>query len=385
MKKYRIWFWLQMKRMIKKPAFVLFLICLPFLSAAVDRLGQGESVGTVIGITIEESRQDTEQDYEEWNQRLLTLLSEQEGILQFRTYENKERMLQDVKKGELECGVSLPGNLRQLVQTDAWQDAINIYKSSASGMTEIVKEKIAGAVFTLYSEETYVNYMEETEAFDNAEASGIDRAEIVSFAQSAYKTRLLDGSTFDFQYHGESYQPENLTEEEDVSGYGQERQQKGVGTGSLQPAGTFRLKGILAVCIFLSGMCGLLTDCQDRQEKRFVRIAPEWMTTMVNIWIPTIYTSAAALLSLYLTGQFDGHLGAMGKELCYLFFYQFLIVVYCSIMRVALRKQELVATAIPILTLAGMICCPVWIRLAVYLPVFRVLEKLFPMTYYLLL
>ncbi|MDE7276048.1 MAG: hypothetical protein K2N98_04225, partial [Lachnospiraceae bacterium] len=57
---------------------------------------------------------------------------------------------------------------------------------------------------------------------------------------------------------------------------------------------------------------------------------------------------------------------------------------YCSIIRVVLKKQEMIAAAIPLLTLLSVVCCPVWIRLALYLPFFRVLEKLFPATYYLL-
>lgn len=80
-----------------------------------------------------------------------------------------------------------------------------------------------------------------------------------------------------------------------------------------------------------------------------------------------------------------GLLADIGKETGALLFYQFLIVIYCSIIRVVLKKQEAVAAAIPLLTLASIVCCPVWIRLAVYLPFFRVLEKFFPVTYYLLL
>ncbi|MDE7017365.1 MAG: hypothetical protein K2P65_07270, partial [Lachnospiraceae bacterium] len=170
----------------------------------------------------------------------------------------------------------------------------------------------------------------------------------------------------------------------------------------------FRLKGILALCIFLSGLCGLLTDWEDRKEKRFMRVAPDWMTTIVNIWVPTLYTSLIALFCLILTRQLpipflgmNGESGTLtglggfgttagvmlciGKELCHLVFYQFLIVVYCSIIRLLVRRQELIAAAIPILTLASMICSPVWIRLSLYLPAFRILEKFFPATYYLLL
>ena len=192
-----------------------------------------------------------------------------------------------------------------------------------------------------------------------AEEDGAVREEIVSFAKNAYDTHLLDGSTFAFQYHAQGKSD----------------------AGNQAVSTTFRLRGVLAVCIFLSGMCGLLTDSSDREEKRFLRMAPGWLTAIVNIWVPTIYTSVITLFSLSFTGQLTG----VGQELCHILFYQFVIVVYCSIIRLGLRRQEMIAAAIPILTLASMICCPVWIRLAVYLPVFRVLEKLFPATYYLIL
>ena len=50
-----------------------------------------------------------------------------------------------------------------------------------------------------------------------------------------------------------------------------------------------------------------------------------------------------------------------------------------------LPRQETVAAAIPIVSLASLVCAPVFVRLAAYIPVFTVLEKLFPPTYYLML
>lgn len=376
MKTYFIWFRLMMKRMIKKPAFLLFLLILPLVSFLIDRSGQGERSGMAAGICLETGEMGIEaQEAEKMRQAFLSALQEQEGILQFPLYEDEEEMREDVKKGELDCGVFMRRDLWSGLDTDAWQDTITLYVTASSGMTEIVKEKIASIVFTIYSEKNYRNYIAESEAFTAAEETA-GREEIVSFAETAYETHLLDGSTFAFQYSGNS---------------GGIRE----AVPAASPA-SFPLRGILAVCIFLSGLCGLLTDWKDREEKRFVRFAPPAMTTMVNVWIPTIYTSAAALFALWLTGQTafsetgysDGTTGmfaGIGKETGALLFYQFLIVIYCSIIRVALKKQEMIAAAIPLLTLASIVCCPVWIRLAVYFPFFRVLEKLFPATYYLLL
>lgn len=373
MKRYLIWFSLMMKRMLKKPAFVLLLLMMPLFAVVFTKLEQGESAGNIVGIMIEMESE------EAWNRKLLSVLAmpepQDDSIIRFRVYENREDLLRDVENGELECGIMLPGDLKERLNTGTWQDAVTIYRTASAGMTEIVKEKVASIVFTLYSEESYVNYIENTEAFSMAEGneSGPAIEEIISFAQEAYEEHLADGSTFAFVYHGDD--SIGRSEKEELT------------------TPTFRLRGILAVCIFLSGLCGLLTDWQDRREERFVRIAPSQITTAVNVWIPTIYTSVIALLCLSLTGQLSAvdsgqwqiWLTGVGKEAVFLLFYQFLIVCYCSIIRLILRKQEMIAAAIPMLTFASIICCPVWIRLAVYVPFFHILEKLFPATYYLLL
>ncbi len=382
LKTYWVWFRLLMKRTIKKPAFLLLLLIMPLLSVLIDRLGQGESAGTETGIMLEGQE-------EEMRRKFLTILGEQEGMIRFRLYENEKEMRQDVERGELDCGVFLHEDLWKGLEDGAWQETITLYVTSSSNMTEIVKEKIASIVFTLYSERNYVNYIERSDAF---KAEGQDSiADIVSFAQAAYEKHLLDGSTFSFLYQGQ----------ENRDGNDSGKRQENVESGGKQQevwsvSSSFRLRGMLAVCIFLSGLSGLLTDVKDREEKRFLRLAPQTVTTMVNIWIPTVYTSAVTLFTLGVTGHAafgsigrpvggtGGFLWGIGKEIVSLLFYQFLIIVYCSIIRIVLRKQEAIAAAIPLLMLLCIVCCPVWVRLAAYLPLFGVLEKLFPVTYYLL-
>ncbi len=385
MKKYLIWFSLLMKRMIKKPAFSFMLIGAFILAIAVSKLEQGEHAESAVGIMIEPmAGQEQPKTHEDWYQNLISLLHEQEGILSFKLYENKEMLMQAVERGELDCAFILPQDLQDRINAGTWQDTITLYCSSESVVMQIAKERIAVAAFTLYSEECYVNYVKNLADLDLTQTSENDREEIIAFAKSAYETHLLDGSTFDLVYNGYSYRGNNHS----GSSYSDSGSVGNIETGSINDVHqnvktVFNIRGVLAVCIFLSGMCGLLTDWKDRQEKRFLRIVPDFITTMANIWVPAIYTSIVSLAALFCTNQIAG-IDSLFREVLRLLIYQFLIVVYCSIIRLVLRKQETIAAAIPILTLGCIICCPVWIRLAVYIPVFRVLEKLFPATYYLL-
>ena len=239
MRKYLFWFYLMMKRMMKKPAYLLLLIALPILSAVMVRLEQSGdgSTGITVGILFEkEGQAETPQNDKEWNQRFFSFLAEQDSVIRFQEYEKSTSLLRDIEKGELDCGVVVPADIRERLMTDMWQDSLTIYKTSSTSVTEIVKERIASAIFTFYSEESYVNYVENSNIFRETAENDARNAEIREFAKEAYETHLTDGSTFAFQYHGESY--DNNTDKQV--------------TDTANPG--FRLKGVLAVCIFLSGL-----------------------------------------------------------------------------------------------------------------------------------
>ena len=85
-----------------------------------------------------------------------------------------------------------------------------------------------------------------------------------------------------------------------------------------------------------------------------------------------------SILSVWSLGMWCG-------QIMRLLLYQCVVVGYCGILGCVLRRQETIAAAIPILSLGSLLCAPVFIRLAVYFPIFAVLEKLFPVTYYLAL
>ena len=399
-KQYGIWLRLLMKRLLKQPVFIGLLLLIPVMGYAVSTLEQGGSSGAVVAVCVEESR---------WSEQIVTKLqalsadnTAGSSVLQYHFYDSDMETERAVLKSEADCGFVIPGDIAERVMEEDWRNGILVYETNSSSITGMAKERIAGVLFQLYSEESYEAYLEETVQAEDF-ITDDEAKEIVAFARQAYETHLVDGSTFSFVYErqGEALAVDNsdINNDDRMS---QEKSDRNV----TNDTSVFPVKGVFAVLIFISGMCGMLEYEKDKKEKRFLRLAPNWMTYIVNIWIPTLYTSLAVLVCLWITdalqlracsgGTADipvmGEVllgvwspGMWGKQIGSLILYQGIIVLYCCILRVLLRRQETIAVAIPIMTLGSLVCAPVFVRLSMYMPLFEVLEKLFPATYYLMM
>lgn len=378
----------------------------PALVLAVGILERDKAKGADVAVCVEEGA---------WSGRIwqeLEKLSE-EGVVKFCPCTDEWEVERRVVKAEADCGFVVRANIGEQMMDREWHNAITVYETSSSSITGIAREQVSGVLFKLYSEQNYEDYMrvvaEETanetgEGTEEniGEAAGEETAksgteEFVDFAKNAYEKHLTDGSTFAVRYvGGDGLVGGNPYVQESVGMNGGMTAGDNISAGGNMPV--FPLKGVLAVVIFVSGMCGMLEYGRDMQEKRFDRIASKRLTYAVNVWLPTIFVSLAALMCLWVS---DGirHYGGMAadsfgsvwtigmwvRQTVNLVTYQGIIVLYCGILGLILRRQEAVAAAIPILSIGSLVCAPVFIRLAAFFPVFKVLEKLFPVTYYLLL
>jgi hypothetical protein len=373
--------------------FAALLIMIPLIGLGLSLLEQEDTGGAVAAVCVAKS---------EWSEQIKSSLQaagENGGVIQYVCYDSEEEVQRAVLTSQADCGFVIENDIAERVRKDDWWECIRVYTTESSSITGMAKERIAGVIFKLYSEERYQDYMEEVSeklpdtANKNADIgknAETDTAEIVRFAQQAYETHLADGSTFSFTYDDQDSQysvdsNDNDSIENDSS--------------------VFPVKGVFAVLIFISGMCGMLEYERDKREQCFNRLAPNWMTYIVNIWTISFLASVAVYLCLWLTDalRYYANISASYSkpdiavilsgtwnmntwlhQAAALLAYQWIIVLYCCILRVILRRQETIAAAIPILALCSLVCAPVFVRLSLYVPVFKVLEKLFPVTYYLI-
>ncbi len=360
-----------MKRLWRQPAYVMLLVLIPVLGWAVGRMEQGEPGGAVVAVCVEESA---------WSGRIVEELREQEAdsSLRFAFHEEAVDVERSVLRGMADCGFVIGSDIDERVIGNDWAKCITVYETPSGSITGMAKERIGCVIFKLYSEQCYEEYMRMSAAQERAD-------EFVDFAKEAYERHLVDGSTFGFTYHGYDRYSQDTSD-----------------TNVISDMTVFPVKGVFAVIIFISGMCGMLEYDTDKSEKRFLRMAPNMLTYIVDIWISTVFVSLAVLLCLWISDgiRYDSgvegisrfssllsvwSIGMWGRQIWNLFLYQCIVVVYCGILGIILRRQEAVAAAIPVFAMGSLVCAPVFIRLATYVPVFGVLEKLFPVTYYLML
>lgn len=392
-----------MKRLWRQPAYLALLALIPVLGYAVSVLEQGERSGAVVAVCVEDSA---------WSEQIKAAFyeTEEESVLRFLFCADEGEVERSVLKSEADCGFVIGTDIAERMMARDWAKSVTVYETTASSITGMAKERISGILFKLYSEQCYESYMRmcaeqsleelrgtdtevHVEAGDEAldettdeasdETTAISTQEIVDFAKQAYETHLLDDSTFSFRYVNDDLKGQHTSD-----------------TDVISDTAVFPIKGVFAVVIFISGMCGMLEYDTDRREKRFLRMAPNGLTYIVDIWIPTVLNSLAVLICLWISegirsggsvegsGRLSGLLTVWdmrmwGIQAGHLLVYQCMVVGYCAVLGILLRNKEAVAAAIPILSLASLVCAPVFIRLASYIPLFAVLENLFPVTYYL--
>lgn len=366
-KQYMIWICLLAKRLWRQPAYIGLLVLIPVLGYAAGAMEYGESGGAAVAVCVEDGT---------WSAEITALLLEQErdSVLRFRFCDSQDEVKRRVAGGEADCGFVIGTDMEEKVLSGEWRKSIAAYETDSSSITGMAKERIAGVIFRLYSENRYENYM------------GQFSAAAAAFAMEAYENHLADDSTFGFRYIYDDSE-------------GQYGNDTAVGNDNTVNTAVFPLKGVFAVLIFVGGMCGMLEYEKDKKEKRFLRMAPGALTYVVDIWISTAFIATAVLAGLWIA---DGiRLGGgkvmperlicvwsarmWGRQILCLFLYQCIVTVYCAILRVLLHRQETIAAAIPVLTLGSLIGTPVFIRLGTYIPAFTVLEKLFPASYYLMM
>lgn len=341
------------KRLLHRKGLFLCLLAMPFLMWSVQALEKDGETGILAGVYTEQEST--------WNEQLRKLLTETDGSIQFVSYQDFEEMQQDIVAGRIECGYILQEDLQNRMERQRWNHAVTVYESAHSLLTPVINEAFFESLFTLVSSEWFEGYVAKYEEF-----AEIDQQELRENIQFRLKEQLENGTLFfveHFDIDGNKFQsgPEETSV---LSGQSE--------------AQVFPVRGIAAVMILLCGLIGMFDCIVDRRSGPFPVKGRRKTVYVLDVALPVSIAAVIGLVTLFFSGEWKG-----AVEISQMFLYSILVVFWCLLLSLFIRKEKVLAVLLPVIVLCSLILPPVFLDLSAFVPGFDVLEKWLPVTYYL--
>lgn len=333
-KRLTAWCILVIKQKIRQPSYWILLLLFCMLLAFLKRAEAQESQGVVVTVYMTPSETPEEKVFQSQIKRILTKKAET-GLVRFVIAESEQDMIEQVARGDAECGYHIPGDLLEHIMDLKMKGQITVYTSPASSMEPMVREQLFAALFEVGSGEIFAKYVLEHPELD------ADYEQ----AMRAYRNRVGDGSTFCFTYESVAT--------------GKPEQQSNVAIPSTEK--------LVAVFAYLLLLLGIYDKKRNKSSCRYY-----FTGDRVGFFLAGSFQMLFAVLLILITGFLPGGIWAF----LMLWGYGILLDVVC-------REQIALTAAIPLLLMGTLLFCPVFIDLAAYVPALGLLQNCFPVTWML--
>ncbi|WP_434310852.1 hypothetical protein [Hominifimenecus sp. rT4P-3] len=348
MRQWLTWLFFLGKRQGKRPVFVLLLVALPLASGLLFTAQRSQREALPVALFCERPDSMTE--------RALQSMCEDGGIFRFYRCESEAQVLRDVASRKAECGYVFPDDLEAKMERGKASRSVGAFSSPSSVAAYLAHEVVYSKLFAEYAEDAFVKYVSDRSLF-----AEINPAQLRGEAEEAYRESRESGRAFSFVF-------EHLDE-----GNQQEADEK---SPVIAP-----VRGFLAVFVLLGGLMGAVDSRKDERRRVYLAASPSLRTwiPMLAVAVPVGLMAVSAGISLAAAGLSTGVL----REIVLLLAYTGMVTAFGCLLSDILRLETLLYACIPVLVMGSFLFSPVFIRLGSFLPVFRVLEKLFLPTYYL--
>lgn len=330
--------------LIHNRIWILLLLLLGILAVCLGAKDNSKDYsGIQVGVCVEDAN----------GRRLMESMEEDDGIFHFVSCVDREQMIREIERGDLECGFVLPEGFYENIIKGRRMRQIPLYYSPSSTVHKISYEVVFSHLFEMLSDDvlrSYIDYAEQNGVFPKKEKADLQE-------------RLLDlkgkysenGSTFAF-----------------------DMKQIGI-KGEKKESSFSTIRGCIAVLIFFLSLLGLESCMEVRELSKGLnkrkRIEVRECSLTISVLAGVFF--GGALIVLWGQGE------SFFREIGGLIIYFIVLQVYLRILMLFLGKPAAVYGVLPVLIPGSLLFCPVFVQIENYLPVAGFLEKLFPVSYYL--
>ncbi len=333
------WFWLAWKRLLKKPLYLSLLVLMVVLTLCYHTAVQDDSgmVSVVLAIPDETDM---------LSRQIVEMLTSETGLIRYTqgTVENA-RLL--VKAGKADAAWIFPENLAEKLTAfleNRTVPAVEVLQREETVLLRLSREKLSGALFTCCTEPVYLKYLRE----HAPQLEHLTDAQLVEYME---------------RFHGN----------DQLFAFEQLNRMAPNAADYLRAP----LRGLCGILILLCALSAALYFMQDQKAGLFQRFPVYSMTAvelgsqLAALWS----TGLAAMLCLAVCGMW----GAPWREILVTVLYLMCCAGFAMLLRRVCGKIPVLAGLLPVLTVATLVICPVFVQI----PQLRPLQYLLPPTYYM--
>ncbi|MBR3474696.1 MAG: hypothetical protein IKH34_06480 [Oscillospiraceae bacterium] len=339
-RRFFLWYWLLTKRLIKRPAYLAVPLLIPLFAAAVALFSKQDSGVLTAAIYLEDPEDPVACAVAD---RLLN----GDSILRCVQVDSAEAAREQVRSGYADAAWLFGSDLGAGFDAFARYGSggiITVAEREDNIFLMISREKLFAMLYPELSFAMFRNYLVREMGIEDLSeeelrdyyASGFTAEELIRFS-------YVDGSAVDT---GGSYL-------------------------------TAPLRGILSLLLLLSGLASGMYCYREERDESFVWLpAAQRRTLPVLCHITAMVPPAAAVLAaLAMSGVWLG----LGRELMMMLLFVPACAMFCEILRCLCPREEHYGALIPILAVAILVFCPVFVSMNLGLP----LRYILPPGYYL--
>lgn len=351
-----IWLWLSVKRQLKRPLFVVFLLAVPAVMVFLSRLEQADSGRIAVAVYAEDETLAPE---------VIGLLESAEGVFEFYTAPSAEAVKEDVAARRAECGYIFGEDLKGKLDSGNYRRCITVISAPSTVLAELSMEVVYARLIEVYGRELLKTYSEEGEGL-----SFLPEEERWEALEPLYEKYASNGSTFSFEY---------VTAEEafgeDAPGGAADRAENAGGLAG------FPVRGAGAVCMFIMGLFSAAWLVKDEESGLFAAVSGNRRSfcRAVSAGAPVFLLGLSVLAAVFFSGGGENLL----KEAALMAAYAVLVAAFSMALERLLGRAEILLGLLPFLAIASLVVCPVFADLSYFVPAFRLLRLLFVPYYYL--
>lgn len=352
MKRFWIWQYMINKRLLRKKEFVILLCLIPLLVWGITMISKEDSGVLTIALAMEEEDGDAAPIIEE-------MLKEDSMIQYIPT--GVEEAYKKVNTKEVDCAwIFREDFTEKLITTfDRWDEKeapVYVVAQEDNVALQLARTKLYGNIFPHLAYLLCQDYLE-TEVM---EGESVSEEEL----RQAYEKSMVEGTLIRTVY----ISPDDMTNVSERK----ERTTEQKISYLITP-----VRGLLIVLIIVAGLVVTMYYLQDEERGMFAWVPiPKRRGLLYSYILAAVFdTSVVVLLSLLIS---EGRLLSL-RELIVLILYLPVTAVFCEFLKIICHKKEHLAKCIPLLCLAMLGFCPVFLNPGrSFVP-----QYLFPPTYYL--